>query len=179
MKMMRTATMLLHDYRTMCWAPFDRRQPAESEGQFCCARTDTKIRCCDGDSERRRQGGMLTLEATGSGGYSDGEGGGPWLQWAATESGCNGTVADLGGDRELLRRGVTATGRAVDLGGNGLRREVAATGRAADLGGGGELWRWGGWRTFAAAGRVGRRWRAAATGPGRAAMGRAKDLGND
>jgi hypothetical protein len=28
-------------------------------------------------------------------------------------------------------------------------------GRAADLGGGGELRRWGGWRTFAVAGRVG------------------------
>ncbi len=51
-----------------------------------------------------------------------------------------GMVADLGGERELLRLGVTATGRVADLGGDRerLRRGVTATGRAADLGGDGE-----------------------------------------
>ncbi len=41
----------------------------------------------DGDSERRRQGGLQTLAATGSGGYSDGEGSGPWRQWGAAATG--------------------------------------------------------------------------------------------
>jgi hypothetical protein len=97
MKMMLTATVLLHDFRTMSWTPCDRRQPAESDGHFCFARTDTKIRCGDGDSEWRRQGGLQTLAATGSGGYRDGKGGGLWRQRgaAATGSGCD---RDLGGE---------------------------------------------------------------------------------
>ncbi len=41
MKMMQTATVILHEFRTMFWTPCDRRQPAESEGHFCCAR-----QCC-------------------------------------------------------------------------------------------------------------------------------------
>ena len=50
-------------------------------------------------------------------------------------------------------RTLVATGKAADLGGNGLRREAAVTGRAADLGGDGE-WRLqlrGGRRALAAA----------------------------
>ena len=166
MKMMQTATVLLHDFRTMCWTPCDRRQPAESEGHFNCARTDTKIRCCDGDSERRRQGGLLTLAATGSGGYSDGEGGGPWQQWgaAATGSSCDG---DCGGPWRRWGVAATGSGRVGEGGGPWRRRRAAAMGRVADLGGGREGR--GPWR----------RWRAAATGLGREAMVRAADLCGD
>ncbi len=34
MKMVRTATVILHDVWTMCWTPCDRRHPAASEGHF-------------------------------------------------------------------------------------------------------------------------------------------------
>ncbi len=47
---------------------------------------------CDGKRLRRR-----TLVATGSGGYSDGEGGGPWRRWRAAAM---GRVANLCCGRE-------------------------------------------------------------------------------
>ncbi len=34
MKMVLTATVILHDVWTMCWTPCDRRHPAASEGHF-------------------------------------------------------------------------------------------------------------------------------------------------
>ncbi len=52
------------------------------------------------DTERRLQGGQRrTLAATGSGGYSDGEGGGPWLRRVAAAT-VTGRAADLGCDGE-------------------------------------------------------------------------------
>jgi hypothetical protein len=61
------------------------------------------------------------LAATGRGGYSDGEGGGPWQRW-----------------------GEAATGRAEDLGGDGeRRRREAATESGGDGEGRGPWLRWG------------------------------------
>jgi hypothetical protein len=76
-----------------------------------------------------------------------------------------GRAADLGGDREWLRQGAAATGTAADLGGDGERLR-------------GEWWqtlaaiRSGGYSDGEGGGP-------AATGPGRAAIGRAAVLGGD
>ncbi len=46
MKPMQTATLVLHNVRTMCWTPCDRRQPAECKCHFkFVLPMDTKIRC--------------------------------------------------------------------------------------------------------------------------------------
>jgi hypothetical protein len=63
--MMQRANVILYDVWTMFWTPCDRRQPAESEGHFCCAGTETKglgaaatgraTADLGGDGERRLQ----------------------------------------------------------------------------------------------------------------------------
>ncbi len=67
------------------------------------------------------------MAVTGSCGYSDREGGGPWRRRGAAAT-VTGREADLGGEGEggkpWWRRGAaaTVTGREADLGGDGERR---------------------------------------------------------